>query len=273
MALIPGEETSFMMELLAKGVSNKDKENYKDADRLAMMGNRFPGGFIPDEEASINNSQIPATADQYGFIDRMRNKDKGEIGKTLNHPELYKYYPELAKMETQNKNTDGYIGAFAGIGDGKYFLGQDAPRNTVLHETQHAVDWLDRDKKDLHNSKTVINDWMAKQPGDKRKSMVGKFNDDMGYRLGYLLSGDEVRGRMTGQGKGAKVSEYISAFDDEVVNTVKNTFPRVTKDNVSDFYVKWQTVMEGFNNGASMDDMYKNLDNFVGYVNNLPEVK
>ncbi len=168
MALVPGEDAHFMKKILDKGVSEDDKRNYKEADRLTMFGKRFPGGYIDDSEAVVRGD-IP--------------KETTTMSKVLNHPKLYEYYPELAQRkampnvslsEAASYDTEDKNFRFNTIGaDGKL------KRGNVLHETQHGVQDLDGDiKENVYNdTKYELLNYMNKNMGIQQPEYV--WNDEL----------------------------------------------------------------------------------------------
>ncbi len=270
MALIPGEQASFMMKLLEKGVSSKDKQNYEDADRLALMGKRFPNGYISDENATMDSSGIPA---EQTIMNIVRGKALSKWGKILKHKKAYEYYPELGEMKTMripDEDKDA-AGVFMGEGEGVFAIKPEEKLDTLLHESQHGIDFLDRDKKKQYNDTYYVDKWMSDHKDDEHIGQIGGFNDSVGYDMAYYLNPAEVRGRMTEKGEGSDVAGYLQKFNQEVANTLQNFGDGVTADNAGAAYEKWQNVMSGYKDNNSFFDLADKINNFSDYMYQLNE--
>jgi len=93
---------------------------------------------IPDTEAKLNPApdsvrSSPPQAQTTSFL---------TLGEILDHPELYKNYPELAKIPIKPLVGPGALGAYAGGKNPVIYMGGAKPgdyRSTLLHEIQHGV--------------------------------------------------------------------------------------------------------------------------------------
>lgn len=106
---------------------------------------------IPDGWANLSNNipssptgrlDIPLFEGQYS-IGGIQNRT---LGDTLNHEALYQAYPELKSMPVRSTGMNLNIaGAYDPEKNQMYLAGgkPDAMRNTVLHETQHAVQGIE----------------------------------------------------------------------------------------------------------------------------------
>jgi hypothetical protein len=135
---------------------------------VGMIGTRFKGsgsvptevpGFGPAKEIQDTGSSINVD----NLVKALANDKNApkNLGDILNHPELYRDYPELAKYPVQGLGTmQALLDAIKGSGlkgmyaDGGFYLpsmsqkGVEAKlgdiHSTLLHETQHAIQALDK---------------------------------------------------------------------------------------------------------------------------------
>jgi hypothetical protein len=135
---------------------------------LRMVGTRFKGsGAVPTEVPGFGPArEIQDTGSSVNLdnlVTAMSNDKNApkNLGDILNHPELYRDYPELAKYPVQGLGTmQAILDAVRGSGlkgmyaDGNFYLptmSQKAAEaklgdihSTLLHETQHAIQQLDK---------------------------------------------------------------------------------------------------------------------------------
>ena len=72
--------------------------------------------------------------------------NNANLGNVLDHPDLYKAYPDLAKVPVKWTNDPSYWGAhYPHPGQERFTLNPTIPSNefipTALHEAQHAIQW------------------------------------------------------------------------------------------------------------------------------------
>lgn len=135
---------------------------------IGMIGTRFKGsgavptevpGFGPAKEIQDTGSSVNLD----NLVTAMSNDKNApkNLGDILNHPELYRDYPELAKYPVQGLGTmQALLDAIRGSGlkgmyaDGNFYLPTMSKKvaeaklgdihSTLLHETQHAIQQLDK---------------------------------------------------------------------------------------------------------------------------------
>lgn len=85
----------------------------------------------------------------------------GTLGGVLDHPELYKHYPELRNLRVIHTDLNGYRGAYSDKTRTLYLdnTGKDTdPLSTVLHETQHAIQHIEGFHPDQPQDTSALTD-------------------------------------------------------------------------------------------------------------------
>ena len=116
-----------------------DAATNKGTSYQGRVDGRFRYAFS-DKDAVLNESEV----------DRLRNGARLNLDLVLNHPELYKQYPDIGKQvkfEVSDEKARGFgAGMYNSAADTIYIgsesldrLNDPEIRNTVLHEVQHAI--------------------------------------------------------------------------------------------------------------------------------------
>lgn len=132
---------------------------------MRMIGTRFKGsGAVPTEVPGFGPAKEIQDVDSSLNIQNLQKlMDKGgsiQLSEALNHPSLYRDYPELAKYPIErlgnvwsaitNQLPSGLKGMYA---EGSFYLPYQAKKvtknaadihSTLLHEVQHAIQQLDK---------------------------------------------------------------------------------------------------------------------------------
>lgn len=114
---------------------------------------RGPGGDwrfeIPDEAATFNMQNMIRTKDDPNRIWIGYGGPTLGLSDILNHPELFKNYPQLKNLEVGSLGIPDMLGMIKGSysgSEGKLRLGIDNPEalmETLMHEVQHAVQHIE----------------------------------------------------------------------------------------------------------------------------------
>lgn len=151
-------------ELMSEIISNQMSGPMGFAP-VGMIGTRFKGsGAVPTEVPGFGPAkEIQDTGSSLNIGNLQKLMDKGEaiqLSEVLNHPSLYRDYPELAKYPIErlgnvwsvltNTLPSGLKGMYA---EGSFYLPYQAKKvtenaadihSTLLHEVQHAIQQLDK---------------------------------------------------------------------------------------------------------------------------------
>lgn len=121
-------------------------------DANALVGKRFKTGTatnvpfygiareISDTPSKIDESKLRKTLELF-------SKEKATIGDVLNHPSLFRDYPELAKVPVGRTGLFDF-GTSGAFGNNKIYLNPSKKteelHSTLLHEIQHAIQEIDK---------------------------------------------------------------------------------------------------------------------------------
>lgn len=194
------------------------------------------------------------------------NPEKGQdiprvnLGQVLEHPELYKAYPELQSYSVYLNKPTGAAGSFDPynkvfqvdprvLDPQNPFYSPEKAKNLLLHETQHAV-------QRLENFESGGNPEFARKVFEKQKNLdLGQFDPNLEYTWNSGMA----------DLKFASNVDYAKSLD-KIINSENIKPSRVTK--LSDWYAYSDKIRSEYgsppkNPGAERDEWYKNAARYI----------
>ena len=227
------DPVDFMNTQLNKGVSAQDRQNYLDADRLAVYSSNPNAikkyGVAYTTPAGVQRAWIPDNANIARNVPSrsLANKTpKGwtvvtdNLGKILPKNEAYKYYPGLAEVPVHYE-TDPNSRFKASYNPEEKIItvylahakNDDDIINSILHESQHYTQEIDKQK---YNDKISTGSNLYKTQSDFSSMLMNRYDNIDRNNLNNMLGKNRLSDRllhdryMANQGETeARANEYI----------------------------------------------------------------
>lgn len=149
----------YVLEQLSKGVSGDTKEDYKNADRLALITGRTNANtslvysqgkkerfHLPHDKAKINQDAIEGLSDR-SFTGVLKQQLGATLPDIWKFDELYNLYPELKDVKIEPMDNLGYEGGYDAATNTLYInrnLAPDRVNALVAHEVNHSIQSIDK---------------------------------------------------------------------------------------------------------------------------------